>query len=134
MTRMVRAALNQAARLIGTLLAVALAVGLVSGTFMLTDTIGAAFRRASPAPTSPSDIVVRATAGLTDQANGLPEREPLPSSVVALVAGLPGVRALRTAIQGGATVVGPRGTPITADGVAQVDAGWVPGDTLIAGR
>src|SRR5580658_4463396 len=122
MTRMVRAALNQAARLIGTLLAVALAVGLVSGTFMLTDTIGAAFRRASATPTSPSDIVVRATAGLTDQANGLPEREPLPSSVVALVSHIPGVQALRTAIQGGATLLGPRGTPIAAAGISPVEA------------
>jgi putative ABC transport system permease protein len=44
MARLFRTALIQAARLVATALAVALAVSLVSGTFMLTDTISAASR------------------------------------------------------------------------------------------
>ena len=47
MRRLLRGALHQGARLLGTALAVALAVTLGSGTFILTDTVDGAFRKAS---------------------------------------------------------------------------------------
>jgi putative ABC transport system permease protein len=134
MGRLVRSALTHAGRLIGTALAVTLAVGLVSGTFMLTDTVSAAFHRAAAQPSGTADIVVRATAGFTGQASSLPEREPLPESLMAKVAAVPGIQALWGTIQGYAEMVDKAGKAITPNGLPPMGSGWAPGDTLAAGR
>jgi putative ABC transport system permease protein len=130
MGRLVRAALTQAARLIGTALAVALAVSLVSGTFILTDTISSAFARTSTtaAPMAGSksstsradgaaipgaDVLVRAVASITAQANsaaggegeGESDGESLPESLMAKVAAVPGVKSLSAIVQGYAAIV-----------------------------
>ena len=66
-------ALAQGARLLGTALAVALAVTLVSGTFILTDTIDASFHQASAETGGGSDVVVRSTALFAAQAARRPK-------------------------------------------------------------
>ena len=134
MGRLVRSALTHAGRLVGTALAVTLAVGLVSGTFMLTDTVSAAFHRAAAQPNGTADIVVRATAGFTGQATSLPEREPLPESLMAKVAAVPGIQALWGTIQGYAEMVDKAGKAIAPNGLPPMGGGWAPGDTLAAGR
>lgn len=134
MRRLVTAALGQAARLAGTALAVALAVGLVSGTSMLTDTVGSAFHRASASATTTSDVVVRAATGVAAQASGVTGGEPLPASLVATVNAVPGIRSLWTAVQGYAAMVDKEGEIIAPDGLPTVGASWAPGDTLNAGQ
>ncbi|MDQ1366553.1 MAG: putative transport system permease protein [Acidimicrobiaceae bacterium] len=134
MARLVRAALTHAGRLFGIALAVTLAVGLVSGTFILTDTIASAFQAATVSPNSTSDIVVRATAGFTAQANSLPEREPLPESLLARVAAVPGIQALWPTVQGYAAMIDKAGKSIAPDGLPTIGTSWAPGDVLDAGR
>src|SRR5919206_2430739 len=109
MGRLLRGAVAQGGRLLGTALAVALAVTLVSGTFILTDTIDAAFHRASADTGGSSDVVVRSTALFAAQANSLPEREPVPDSLVDRILSIPGVQAAWTAIQGYAELLNKQG-------------------------
>ncbi len=73
MWRVLKGLLAHRSRLVRTASAVALAVSLVSGTFVLTDTVDAAFDRASTS-SAQIDVVVRASAQFTAQATTLPER------------------------------------------------------------
>ncbi|MDP9075065.1 MAG: ABC transporter permease, partial [Actinomycetota bacterium] len=134
MGRLIRAGLTQAGRLIGTALAVTLAVSLVSGTFMLTDTVSAAFHQASASAGTSSDVVVRATAGFTAQANSLPERDPVPATLLAKLAAIPGVKALWGTVQGYAALVDKKGRAISPSGLPTMGGSWAPGDSLAAGR
>lgn len=134
MRRLLRGALAQGARLFGTALAVALAVTLVSGTFILTDTIDASFSRASADTGGASDVVIRSTALFSAQANSLPEREPVPESLVERIAAIPGVKAAWTAIQGYAELVDTQGQAIAAKGLPTVGSGVTPDVALAAGR
>ena len=133
MKRLLRGAVAHSARLVGTALAVALAVTLVSGTFILTDTVEAAFHRAS-ADTGASDVVVRSTALFAAQANSLPEREPVPESLVDKVASIPGVKAAWTAIQGYAELLDKQGQAIDAKGLPTVGSGVTPDVVLASGK
>ena len=134
MARLVRAALTRTGRLIGIAMAVTLAVSLVSGTFILTDTIASAFQAATASSASTSDIVVRATAGFTAQANSLPEREPLPESLLATVAAVPGIQAMWATVQGYAAMVDKSGKVIAPDGLPTIGTSWAPGDIVDVGR
>jgi len=121
---------------VGTVFAVALSVTLVSGTFVLTDTINAAFRRAT-APAegqAASDLIVRSTAQFSAQAAGLPEREPVPESLLARVSAVAGVQAVWGAVQGYAGLVGKDGNAIAPTGLPSGGSGWAPGDVLETGR
>ncbi|MDQ2825541.1 MAG: ABC transporter permease, partial [Actinomycetota bacterium] len=131
---LLRGTLSRKGRLFGVVFAVALAVTLVSGTFALTDTIDAAFHNATAHPAGSSDVVVRSTALFTAQANSLPERAPVPESLVSRVATVPGVQAAWGAIQGYAGLVGRNGDAIAPTGLPSVGSGWEPGDVLEAGR
>jgi len=134
MLRLLRGAVAQGGRLFGTALAVALAVTLVSGTFILTDTIDASFHRASSDTGGSSDVVIRSTALFAAQANSLPEREPVPESLLAKIAAIPGVKAAWAAIQGYAELVDKQGQAITAKGLPTVGSAVTPDVTLASGR
>jgi putative ABC transport system permease protein len=134
MRRLLRGALSQGVRLFGTALAVALAVTLVSGTFILTDTIDASFHRASADTGGSSDVVIRSTALFAAQANSLPEREPVPQSLVEKIAAIPGVKAAWAAIQGYAELVDKQGQAIAAKGLPTVGSAATPDVTVAAGR
>ena len=133
MGRLLRGALAHATRLFGTALAVALAVTLVSGTFILTDTIDAAFHRASAGAEEASDLVIRSTALFAAQGTSLPEREPVPESLVEKILAVPGVKAAWTAIQGYAELVDTSGQAIEGKGLPTVGRGVTPGVSLAAG-
>src|SRR4051794_17417756 len=134
MRRLVRGALAHTTRLLGTALAVALAVTLVSGTFILTDTINGAFHKASADTAESSDLVIRSTALFAAQGTSLPEREPVPESLVSQIAAIPGVKAVWTAIQGYAELVDKQGNAIAPKGLPTVGGSWAPSDTLVAGK
>jgi len=131
---LLRGALAHTARLIGTAFAVALAVTLVSGTFVLTDTIDGAFHRAAAPSEGSSDLVVRSTSLFAAQANSLPEREAVPESLLARVTAVPGVHAAWGAIRGYAGLVDRDGSAIAPGGLPSVGSGWAPGDVLESGR
>ena len=134
MRQLLRGALAHTTRLLGTALAVALAVTLVSGTFILTDTIDSAFHGASAGTATSSDLVIRSTALFAAQATSLPEREPVPESLVSEIAAVPGVRAVWTAVQGYAELVDKQGQAIAPRGLPTVGGSWAPTDTLVAGQ
>lgn len=115
---------------------VALAVSLVTGTFVLTDTIDDAFGRASaPAPAPGEvDLVVRSAAAFRPVGETDTEREPMPASVLTDVQAVPGVAAAWGAVWGYAELVGPDGRPLVSDGLPAVGAAWAPDATLTAGH
>src|SRR3954470_19829599 len=134
MRRLLAGALTQGVRLVGTALAVALAVTLVSGTFILTDTVDAAFHRASADTGNTSDLIIRSTALFAAQANSLPEREPVPESLVDKVAAIPGVKAAWAAVEGYAELIDKQGKAIEAKGLPTVGSSATPDVALAAGR
>lgn len=134
MRRLLRGALHQGARLLGTALAVALAVTLVSGTFILTDTVDSAFQKASADTGGTSDLIIRSTALFAAQANSLPEREPVPESLIERIAAIPGVKTAWAAIQGYAELVDKQGEAIQAKGLPTVGSSLTPDVAVASGR
>ncbi|HJV08527.1 MAG TPA: ABC transporter permease, partial [Acidimicrobiales bacterium] len=134
MRRLLRGALSQGVRLFGTALAVALAVTLVSGTFILTDTVDSAFHKASADAGGTSDLIIRSTASFQSQANSLPERQPVPESLVQQILAIPGVKTAWTAIQGYAELIDKQGKAIQAKGLPTVGSSVTPDVALASGR
>ncbi|MFP5320014.1 MAG: ABC transporter permease [Acidimicrobiia bacterium] len=134
MGRLLKGALAHRLRLAHTGMAVALAVSLVAGTFALADTISAAFRQAATAAPDGVAVVVRSAAKFTGQATSLPEREPVPDSLVPAVQAVPGVASAWGVVWGYAQVVDEGGKSIASDGLPAVGTSWSPGDPLSAGR
>ena len=78
--------------------------------------------------------MIRATVGFTAQTTALPEREPVPASLLAKVAALPGIQALWATVQGYAAMVDKTGKAIAPGGLPTIGASWGPGDVLDVGR
>ncbi|HVF13510.1 MAG TPA: ABC transporter permease, partial [Acidimicrobiales bacterium] len=133
MWRVLKGLLAQRSRLVRTASAVALAVSLVSGTFVLTDTIEAAFDQASSSAAG-IDVVVRATAQFNAQATTLPERETLPESLLDQIAAIPGVQKVWGQVVGFAELVDKEGNPISPSGLPTVGTAFSSADTLVSGR
>jgi putative ABC transport system permease protein len=134
MWRLLKGALAQRRRLLHTTMAVALAVSLVTGTFALTDTIDAAFEKAAAPSPGDVDLVVRSTTEFTVLASTVPEREPVPESVLATIRSVPGVCSAWGSVWGFAELVDARGRAIGASGLPTVGTGWTPDATITAGQ
>jgi len=134
MGRLLKGALAHKMRLLHTALGVALAVGLVTGTFGLSDTINAAFHQASTASPTGVAVVVQSAAKFKAQATSLPERDPVPDSLVATVQAIPGVESAWGSVWGYAEMVDKDGKAIAPDGSPAIGSSWAPGDVLVAGR
>jgi len=133
MWRVLKGLLAHRSRLLRTAAAVALAVSLVSGTFVLTDTIEAAFDRASTS-SAQIDVVVRASSQFTAQATTLPERETLPETLLDVIAAIPGVQKVWGQVMGFAGLVDKDGNAINPSGLPTVGTSFSAEDTLVAGR
>ncbi|MEA2931724.1 MAG: putative transport system permease protein [Actinomycetota bacterium] len=133
MWRVLKGLLAHRSRLLRTASAVALAVSLVSGTFVLTDTIDAAFQRASTS-SAQIDVVVRASAQFAAQATTLPERATLPESLLDVIAAIPGVDKVWGQVMGFAELVDKDGKPISPSGLPPVGTAFSSSDTLVTGR
>ncbi|MEA2686860.1 MAG: putative transport system permease protein [Actinomycetota bacterium] len=133
MWRVLKGLLAHRSRLLRTASAVALAVSLVSGTFVLTDTIHAAFDRAATS-SAQIDVVVRASAQFTAQATTLPERESLPESLLDVIARIPGVQKVWGQVMGFAELVDKNGNAISPSGLPTVGTSFSSQDILVAGR
>jgi putative ABC transport system permease protein len=99
-------------RLVLTSIAVVLGVAFISGTFVLTDTLGSVFDNLFTETTKGIDAVVRTKRALDDNQPGRSSRNPVPDSMVTLVDRAPGVRAAHGFVQGFATVVGHDGDTV----------------------
>ena len=134
MGRVFKGALAHKTRLLHTALAAALAVSLVSGTFVLTDTINAAFSRATTSSPSDVDVIVRSASQFAAEGNSLPERDSVPPALVDKVRAVPGVRAAWGLVWGYAQLVDKEGKAIAPQGLPTLGTSWSPGDGLEAGR
>lgn len=123
----VRGMLAHQMRLVRTASAVALAVSLVAGTFVLTDTIAASLERATTSGED-IDVVVRATSAFSPQSATLSEREPVPDSLLETVLAVPGVRAAWGSLTGYTEVVG------AAQDRPAIGTAWAPEAAMVAGR
>jgi putative ABC transport system permease protein len=101
-------------RLVLTALSVVLGVGFVAGTYVLTDTMNAAFEQLFERSAGAADVVARSSvafdASLTEGSggSGSEERTPFPESVLDDVAALPEVAVATGDVQGYAQMVDPR--------------------------
>ena len=134
MWRLLRGSLAHWPRAAHTAVGVALAVGLVSGTFVLTDTIEAAYARASAPAAGEVDLVVRSGAAFSAAGDTSSEREPMPSSLLPTVQAVAGVKSAWGTVWGYAQVVGPDGRSLAAEGLPAMGAAWTPDASLVAGR
>lgn len=120
-------------RLALTVVAIVLGVGFVSGTYVLTDTLNAAFTDVFRIATGNVDVVVRSVtefeAGATGPGGGRSdEREALPASLVDEVATIPGVDRVAGEITGYAQMVDARtGEAIETSGSPTLGVAWNEG-------
>ena len=108
----VRNALAGRARLLRTVLAIAIGVGFVTGTFVLADTTIEAFERAGAEQGGDFDFVVRSVAPFTGTGS-IGDREPLPDTLIERIAAVEGVAGVDAGVVGYAQVVAPDGTAVT---------------------
>ena len=99
-------------RLVLTTLSIVLGVGFVVGTYVLTDTMNAAFDEVFANISTTSDLLVRSTSAFQGEATGPgggagEERQPLDESVVGEVAALPGVALADGDVSGTAQMIDP---------------------------
>ena len=134
MGRVLKGALAHKMRLLHTALAAALAVSLVAGTFVLTDTVNASFSRATTGSPSDVDVIVRTASQFAADGNSLPERESVPPDLVDSVRSVDGVRAAWGLVWGYAQLVDKDGNAIAPEGLPTIGTSWSPGDGLEAGR
>jgi putative ABC transport system permease protein len=99
-------------RLVLTALSVVLGVGFVAGTYVLTDTMNAAFDELFAQTAEASDVVVRSSNAFDSTAggpggSGSDDREPVPESLLADIQGVDGVEVAAGDVQGYAQFVDP---------------------------
>jgi putative ABC transport system permease protein len=97
-------------RLVLTALSIVLGVGFVAGTFVLTDTMNAAFDELFTQTATTSDLVVRNENAFENSmagGGGAPEREPLDAALLETVQGVPGVEVAVGDVSGLGSVVDP---------------------------
>jgi putative ABC transport system permease protein len=116
-------------RLALTALSIVLGVGFVAGTYVLTDTMNAAFDELFTQAASGSDIVVRSASAFdpidAGPGGGATQRNPIPENLVDTVAAVPGVKAGEGGLSGTATMIDPAtGDAIGSFGPPTIGANW----------
>jgi putative ABC transport system permease protein len=95
-------------RLLLSAFAVVLGVAMVSGTYVLTDTIGNAFDNLFTSINKNTAVAVRGTTGAGfSNTEAQAVRAPLPDSLLAKVRAVPGVREADPDVQGSASIIDP---------------------------
>jgi putative ABC transport system permease protein len=114
-------------RLVLTSIAVVLGVAFMSGTFVLTDTLGSVFDKLFTEATKGVDADVRSKRALDNsQQGGFASRNPVPGTLVAVVDGAPGVRIAHGNVQGFATVVDVHGDTVQNGNSPTFGFSWLP--------
>jgi putative ABC transport system permease protein len=101
-------------RLLGTVFAVFLGVSLLSGTFVLSDTLGRGIKGFFADSYGGVDVVVRSSEQLGNGPTAV--RSPISDDLVAQVAAVPGVLEAQPVISGYAQIVGTDGKAVTGNG------------------
>lgn len=119
------------ARLAMTGLAVVLGVALMSGTLVLTDTVGRTFDNLFADVFAGTDAEVRST-DVIEAPFGPDSRSPIATSVLDIVNATPGVSLAEGAVGGFAQLVDPRGEPVgnPAGGAPTLGFNWPDSDQL----
>jgi putative ABC transport system permease protein len=117
-----------------TAVAVLLGVSMISGTFVFTDTIHAAYRQLFSNQTSGADVIVSSRQG-SSLADSAPTTMPV--SLIKRIRHLPGVSAVQGQIIDLATIVGRNGKPVKGTGPPTLALSYVPppfgGLTFVSG-
>jgi putative ABC transport system permease protein len=132
-------------RLVFTALSVVLGIGFVAGTYVLTDTMNAAFDQLFATTSKASDVTVRSTSAFTPEQSGSgEERTPVPASLLDTVRAVPDVAIAVGSVSGYAQFVDPAtgdaiggfGPPTLglnwnelSDGVLKIRSGGAPPTT-----
>jgi putative ABC transport system permease protein len=119
-------------RLLLTIAAVTVGVSFVSGTFVLSDTMGKAFDQLYAGLTSGQDVIVRAKAPYQIDVTTGGTQRPLDQSIVARVSDVPGVQVAQGDVAGFALVLDKKGQPIQPGGAPTI-GGTASGDDRLAG-
>jgi putative ABC transport system permease protein len=112
-------------RLVLTSIAVVLGVAFISGTFVLTDTLGTVFDNLFTETTKGLDAVVRSKRELSSD-RGFAPRNPVPSSLVAVARSAPGVKVARGTAQGFLSIVGKDGDVVQNGNRPTIGFSWLP--------
>src|SRR5919206_3945367 len=126
----IRSVLAHKVRLLLTALSVVLGVGFVTGTYVLTDTMNAAFDELFHAAAAGSDVVVRATSAFQPAESGpggggADQRKPVPASLLRTVQSVDGVTKAVGEVSGYAQMVDPStGKAIGGVGPPTIGSNW----------
>lgn len=119
-------------RLVLSGLAVVLGVMFVSGSFVLTDTLGRSFDAIFADAFEGIDVNVAAKPKIEASNDGPPVAAPFPAAVVDRVAAVPGVaEATGTVSADGARLIGDNGKVVATLGAPQFGQNWLGEDDLI---
>jgi putative ABC transport system permease protein len=137
----IKSLLARKLRLLLTAIAVVLGVGFIAGTYVLTDTLNAAFDDLFTATTKGVDVQVQGVAAFAAEQGGPgggggSERAPVPEDVATAVESVPGVKEVVGNVQGYAQFVDPKtGDAVTTGGAPTIGSSWSPlaGLTLVEG-
>ncbi len=126
-----RSLLARKVRLLLTGIAIVLGVGFISGTYVLTDTLNAAFNDLFTQTTRGVDVQVQGTEAFaldpSQGGGGGSERQPIPGSVATQIEGLAGVQQVVGNVQGYAQLVDPvTEEAITTTGAPTIGSSWTP--------
>jgi putative ABC transport system permease protein len=116
-------------RLIGTALSVIIGIAFLAGTFVFTDTIKRTFDNLFANVFKNTDVYVRSNQKI-EQDFGPTFRPRIPETIVAQVAGVPGVTEAEGSVQGFARIIGTNGKPIGQDNGAPNFGGTITGGQL----
>jgi putative ABC transport system permease protein len=111
-------------RLALTALAVVLGVGFIAGTYVLTDTMNAAFEDLFAETTRGIDVYVRDDSDFEAQFGG--SREPIDEGVLDTVASVEGVEVAAGSVGGYAQLIDKDGKAITPGGAPTLGFNWSP--------
>src|SRR6266540_1704822 len=110
----IKGLLSHKLRLLLTALAIVLGVSFVSGTYVLTDTMQAAFTDLFQNVTKGTDVVVHTRETFGSQQGDI--RDPLPESLLQQIKDVDGVKVAEGSVSGYAQFVGKNGKPVTTGG------------------
>lgn len=133
LTSTFRSMLAHKVRLVLTTASIALGVALLSGTLILTNTMGIAFDMLFGKIGAGTDAVVRTKAPYTSTEGVGTNRGPIPASVLDKVLGVEGVRAAEGSVTGYALLTGSDGKAITTLGGAPTNGYSMPTDEELRG-
>ena len=129
-----KGSLAHGTRVLHTAVGVALAVSLVCGTFVLTDTIDSAYDQATAPAPGEVDVVVRSAARFTEVGQAVSDREPMPASVLEPIRAAAGTGEAWGTVWGYVQAVGSDGRDVAIKGRPAMGTAWTPDTVVVSGR